>query len=706
MLDFVDNFPYLSSSYGKNLRSFIKTILDVMGKKLLLFFFAASLILPPSLFGSELPGKAGSISLQQVASFKIKKNAKQYREQLRKEGNKAIIKKVVVNGGPVYRVFIKKPIKQQKIALAVVKSREKAAKGKASGEQKNPEKLNSEEKTEEGAGADISYVDKDGDSSIKKGTLEDKPVSGQGLKAEIVAEPKSALYAGEMQENTSAERPAEKETESGDLRSVVKEVEISRFENKGDAEKFVQRVTEGGHEAAVKNEVTKDGKTLYNVVVLTQGEQAQEPQALSSGTSGTAQTSGELSAQEEPPVGTSKTSREAFEKKTNFIHGAVSLTGIYTDNALSTNSNKTSGYGTILTPEIWILLPRVDQRPLVIEDSSARSADGLLVSRLRPEVSRRYYVYFLSKADIPVFSKNIPSANNIAYDAEGRFIYNVRDNLSFDFIDQFNRSFETRATSVSVAPGGLDRYDSNLVNAMVHYNITSKINLRFDYSNFMIFFDDPAGEFRNRVDNAFSGYLFYKVRPKTSIFLEGSFTDIGYKNGHQLDSREYLLTGGLQWNMTAKSVGSIKVGYGLKDFDNVNNKSRNLVLEVQVRHRLSPKRSITLTGFRKTEESDLSTALFVLSSGMKIDYLHLLSAKLSGSANFAYTNDKYNGTPTSGDSQTQLEDNMYQAGVGLQYKFNKWLKSDVGYTFMLRDSNVSQFNYTSNTVFLRITGSL
>jgi hypothetical protein len=44
--------------------------------------------------------------------------------------------------------------------------------------------------------------------------------------------------------------------------------------------------------------------------------------------------------------------------------------------------------------------------------------------------------------------------------------------------------------------------------------------------------------------------------------------------------------------------------------------------------------------------------------------------------------------------------------LALQYKFKEWLEMDTGYLSGRRNSSFPEFDYTSNTLFLRITGSL
>jgi hypothetical protein len=521
-------------------------------------------------------------------------------------------------------------------------------------------------------------------------------------------QPGPTVYAGAAGDKTLGESPSAGTAAAGDgqKEGPRREVEVFKSESREEAERSAERIKERGYETVIWSEVTKGGKTLYRVFVVVHGGQSEDVLPLPSGEGGDAAETGGLSGEEEKPVGTSKALGEAVEKRARFIHAALSVTEVYYDNAFSTPDNKESGYATILTPEVWALLPHYYQDPLPIEDSATRSPGGLLVTRLKPEVTRRYYSYLSYKADIPVETKNFVQGNGITYDAKGRFIYNFGRGLYLDLIDQFVRSYESRATDLSVLPGAAAKYKSNLFNAIVFYDTSNRTRLRLDYANYYLSLDDPSEAFRNRTDNALSGYFFYRFRPKTSAFVEYSFTDIKYKTSHLFDSREHLFAGGLQWDITTRSVGIIKAGYGIKDFVNTDDKVDNLILEAQVKHRFSAKRQATLTAFRKTNETDIDASFYVLSDGVRVDYQQLFSAKVAGFLDLAYTHDRYHSRQGTEDPFGKLEDDTYEARLIFQYAFKKWLKSDIGYTYTRRDSSIDTFSFTNNALMFRITGIL
>jgi hypothetical protein len=656
--------------------------------KILIIVFLTCLVAAPNVPCKEIPrAKKGSDSPDQVASFRYRKNAEAYVAKLKKAGLRAEIKKGKSNKKRVYRVFARKARRRVKPVLRSIAARHRPA----------------------GAGAPAHHTGVTPDLASPEKTLgRNSPASEEGIVKRDLQRPAAAVYAGDVRDKIAERGPALGTATAEDVQDngSRREVEVFKSESREEAERSAERIKERGYETVIWSEVTKGGQTVYKVFVVVHGGQSQDALPLPPGEDRDAAEKRVPPEEEERPIGTSNALNEAVEKRARFIHAALSVTEVYDDNAFSTPDNKESGYATILTPEVWALLPHYYQDPLPIEESSTRSPGGLLVTRLKPEVMRRYYTYLYYKADIPVETKNFVQGNSISSHAKGRFIYNVGRGLYLDLIDQFVSSYESRATALSVLPGEAARYNSNLFNAIVFYDTSNRTRLRLDYANYYLSFDDPSEAFRNRTDNALSAYFFYRFRPKTSAFVEYSFTDVKYKTSHLYDSREHLFAGGLKWDITTRSVGIVKAGYGIKDFVNTDDNVDNLILEAQVKHRFSAKRQATLTAFRKTNETDIDAAFYVLSHGVRVDCQQLFSGKIAGFLDLAYTHDRYHSRQGAEDLLGKLEDNTYEARLIFQYAFKKWLKSDIGYTYTRRDSNVDAYSFTNNALMFRVTGVL
>jgi hypothetical protein len=195
--------------------------------------------------------------------------------------------------------------------------------------------------------------------------------------------------------------------------------------------------------------------------------------------------------------------------------------------------------------------------------------------------------------------------------------------------------------------------------------------------------------------------------PKTSVYLLYEHIDIDYDQDILADSTERHYYLGLQWDMTAKSRGRFMLGYGEKDFnaDAVSDQD-DLLGEIQLDHRFSPKTSVYLRATRKTNESDIPGVKNILTHRAQLGLRQRLTAKLRGSIDLYYLRDSYRGEITVDNLRGERTDDYYGAGVALGYAPLRWLNLALGYRFSERDSNFSRFNYQSNTVYLTLAAAM
>jgi len=408
---------------------------------------------------------------------------------------------------------------------------------------------------------------------------------------------------------------------------------------------------------------------------------------------------------EEPAPGIEKkgiTASDVYGKRGGYLHPFLSITGYSTDNVFNTPDNEESDFVTVLSPGIWLSVPRIKEK-LVNINTSTIAPGGYIMSRPSGSFFRRYQVYLLYAADVELFS-HYSSENFFGHRIEGLFQYNFRGGLTFEFVDQFLYSHDVRGTGIS---DELDEYYSNIANVRLRYDHGRKLWFMADYHNFVVDYRDTGNDFRHRNDNTISGYVFYKLQPKTSVFFQYQYIDINYTNDILSDSKEHNMYSGLAWDITAKSRGSIKAGYGIKEFaDPGMEKAENFILEAQLNHKFTPKTSVTLNGWRKTFETNISTTDYILSHGIQIVYNQQVTMKLTGNAKLSYINDQYKGYLTYGGKTDERKDDYYAGTIGLYYKFMDRLAAGVGYSYSRRNSNFSGFEYTNNMIFFNITGSL
>jgi hypothetical protein len=396
---------------------------------------------------------------------------------------------------------------------------------------------------------------------------------------------------------------------------------------------------------------------------------------------------------------------EAFnQNRSGFLHPFLSLEGYHTDNLFNTDKNEESDYAYVVSPGIWAALPATRQRLIQI-DTLSNAPGGLEVSRFRTESQRRFQGYGLYRADIINYKDN-SEKDHTNQTAEALLNVNLRGGLSFELLDIFKISHDEFNSGDSAATA-LDKFHSNLVDGLVAYRISSKLTIRGGYSIYDLDYRADRNDYRDRTDNTYSGYIFYKLTPKLTPFVQYEHIAIDYDENLQSDSEEDNFFIGLEWSVSEKSRGRLKAGYGEKDFDdNAIGSHDDFIGEVQFDHSFTPKTSVYLRAVHRTYATDVQGTRDVLSDRVSFSYRQKLRPKLLAKILLSYVNDAYDGEITIGPKTAEREDETYRLNFEMGYSLQRWLNVSAGYECKRRDSNFSTEEYSANIVFLNITAAL
>lgn len=253
------------------------------------------------------------------------------------------------------------------------------------------------------------------------------------------------------------------------------------------------------------------------------------------------------------------------------------------------------------------------------------------------------------------------------------------------------------------------------------YRLADKTRMEFSYRNFVQNYDAFADEWQNKLGHEPGLAFFYKFWPKTSALFEYRYqlreyteqqdladNDKGIDSNTAQDFSYHKFYVGLQWDATAKINGNLKLGYGLKDYDNSTNwlgedydDNSTWIAETRLSYQLAPKTRLTselLREVRDSSSNDGSTEYenTRLGIGVKQTLLRRFTLK----ANASYTAKDYD-ADRFGNSR---EDDQYRAKLGCDYKIQDWLTAGVAYTYEDRQSNFADEEYTNNIIGFHIGG--
>ncbi len=388
--------------------------------------------------------------------------------------------------------------------------------------------------------------------------------------------------------------------------------------------------------------------------------------------------------------------------KKGYVHPFLSVGEYFTDNLFETESDRKSDFVTRLVPGIWASLPASREQLLKVYTLNT-APGGLELSRFRSASPSRLQAYGLYQGDFN-FHNRFSAEDHVKQRGEGLVRYNFRGGLSLELFDIYEVDYDAYSDDPA---GQLERFTSNLVRMAAIYEISPKITVSGEYGYYFLDYASDRREFRNRDDHSIMGQVLYNISPKTAVFLEYDFVDVSYEENILNDSELHEFYAGASWMVTAKTRFLTKLGYQIRDFDDSDEDSKDsFIYQLQLDHRFTPKTSVQVRAIHQTRETETADNDFVVTDRVLLRYIQRLTTKLTGSFNFYYKRDSYDGDITvDGDTGKRKDDNL-GVGLGLRYDIRRWLIISGGYEFLKKDSNFDNFDLDKNSVYLNVIFTL
>ncbi len=393
---------------------------------------------------------------------------------------------------------------------------------------------------------------------------------------------------------------------------------------------------------------------------------------------------------------------DLFGRYVGILHPSLSIDIMYSDNIYKTPDQKKSDFITTFSPSIWLSVPGTREKPSKI-DVSNTTPGGLSLELTKKDTFRRYQTFFYySPQVIKYLDFSEESIDNNTFG--GVFQLNLRGGLSINFIEQYQSSHEALGGGMSLFQ---DKYTSNLVYFIVSYDMTEKTSLRVDFSNFQLTYNSDWLDYGNRADNLFAAYFYYKILHKTSLFGEIEYLNVGYDTDGFYDSNEVRYFAGVKWEITDKTDGRFKTGYGTKNFaeGGVNN-SGDLILELKVDFTFTPKTRVSLTGLRRNTETTVLNTEYSMLNSFLANYYQSINNKITLNFGMLFSIEQFVGNVLYGNDVSERKDSRFRLLSAVNYKFNDRLSARAQYTYANRSSSVDDFDYGNNILMISITGSL
>ena len=257
------------------------------------------------------------------------------------------------------------------------------------------------------------------------------------------------------------------------------------------------------------------------------------------------------------------------------------------------------------------------------------------------------------------------------------------------FSDAFVKGHEGRSAS---ATGFVQTFRNNTASASLIYQLMNRSKVEFGFSRSTWDFIQSESEFRNRDENLFSGYLYYRFLPKTSAFIEIDQKKIEYEFSTLLDNIVNTHQFGLTWEISENSRGTIKGGLLKKDFESpLLQDYSGSTGSIDFQHRFSRYASLTVLGERTINETKLQNTRYFITTGAYGEFTFRVFSKLAATARGSYGKDEFS------DPVPPREDRTRMGGAALKYSIRDWLEIEGGYSNRKRTSNFPGNDYIEHS---------
>ncbi|NQT32759.1 MAG: outer membrane beta-barrel protein [Candidatus Omnitrophica bacterium] len=189
-----------------------------------------------------------------------------------------------------------------------------------------------------------------------------------------------------------------------------------------------------------------------------------------------------------------------------------------------------------------------------------------------------------------------------------------------------------------------------------------------------------------------------KLWPKTSLLL---FTDLGgivHKTGKKSDSVYFDIMTGLRGHPLPKLTAEALIGFRGQDYENYNNDFYSVVFQGSLIEEFTPHDVLRFDFLRTTNDTIYQNNVYYVSTFFGFTYNHSFTKRILATVDAYYQRDSY---PSFADNQDNKRgDNLWGSGCLLSYALPKWFTVELGYKFLARDSNFSDYKYTDNRITL------
>ena len=367
------------------------------------------------------------------------------------------------------------------------------------------------------------------------------------------------------------------------------------------------------------------------------------------------------------------TASQAEERTGLLLNGDVSAE--YSDNVLN-NSKNISDTAIILNPKVRYLAP----------------------------IGKHDFI-FSYRGEFTNYLKD----SNLNYNAQ-----KLGARLLLDHSNKINTEFSLGYDKINEAPGStnsstqdlteFNQYSDKSALAKFYYGQRKSLGqFVFDYKYVNRSYLNNNQSYRDVEQNQFSATFYYRVAPKTRLLFQAVNENYDYEDRiftsgkifNQSNTNNLFLTG-VEWQATAKSSGTFKIGYRDKDYDDVMfNDTSGLSYTLDMLWKPNTFTRLNLMASRQGSESaELNEAGFIKTT-YSLAASHDITARTLVNAKYTFNNNDI-------ISDSGRSDKRHTLKLGFNHSLRKWLNIKLAYKYQEKSSTLERFNFKSNTISISL----
>lgn len=340
------------------------------------------------------------------------------------------------------------------------------------------------------------------------------------------------------------------------------------------------------------------------------------------------------------------------------IHPLLGLSELFDDNIFDTPDNKESDFITMYTPGLNLSLP---------------------IKGIKSEVNASYLANFLE------YREN-PDQSRVDQYFDGTFKTVFPLGLGILLKDRFEdteipQTFDYIYGELAQRTRRKSNYFTTIVTLPNYF-------ARFDSELYYLNTDQQYQEFKDSSYNEqeIGTRLTYKLLTKLNTLAEFNVGETTYDTGVQSDSVFYESLVGVQFKGTAKTTGTFKIGYRVRDYEDEGiDRFNGVILSLESKTQLNALTSISVL-LRRGEVQSLfipERSFYKLNSVYLI-FTRKLTRKIEGSFSNYYQLQDY---PSSDGNESDIRIFTWGLRASLTYHIQKWLFTELNYWYENRDSS-------------------